>query len=75
MFNNTDKHKWLHGLVAGICWSMDDLVVVVIHLGWKFELIVQVFAITNFSLFSKAMEDNFKKSKHVYYGMSLIVTH
>lgn len=48
VFNNTDKRKWSHDLVVSLCWSVDDLVVVVIHLGWKFELIVQVFAMHQF---------------------------
>jgi hypothetical protein len=28
VFNNTDKFKWLHDLVVGICWSMDEHVVI-----------------------------------------------
>ena len=32
VFNNTDKLKWSHDLIIGICWSVDELVVV-FHLG------------------------------------------
>jgi hypothetical protein len=33
VFNNTDKLKYLYDLVVGIFWSMDELVIVVIHFG------------------------------------------
>lgn len=53
VFNNTNKLKWLHDLVVGICWRMDELVVVVIDLTYKFKLILQVFVIHQISFLSR----------------------
>ena len=61
VFNNIDKLKCLHDLVIGICWSMNELVVVKIHLGQKLELIVQVFAIHQFPFLSQTYRSQFDK--------------
>ena len=53
VFDNTNELKWPHDLVVGICWSMDELVVV-IHFGKKFELVVQVFVVHQSSFLSQS---------------------
>ena len=54
MFDNTDELKWPHDFVVAICWSMDELVVVLIHFGKEFELIVQVFVVHQSSFLSQS---------------------
>lgn len=56
VFNNADKLKQSHVLVVGICWSMNELDIVVIHLAQKYDLIVQLFAIHLFSFLSQSHE-------------------
>ena len=31
VFNYTDKLKWLHDLVVGICWSVNEVLIVIIQ--------------------------------------------
>lgn len=58
-FNNTNQLKYSHNLVVGESWSMNELVVVVVHLAQKFKHIIRCLNYTHFPLFPKAWDDIF----------------
>lgn len=55
VFNYTDKLKWLHDLVVGICWSVNEVVIVIIQMHRVLNSQYKCLQYTNFLFFLKAM--------------------
>lgn len=47
----TSKFKQLHDLIVGRCWSMNEFVIVVIHLEQKLKYIIHMFSVHPFAFF------------------------
>ena len=52
---NTCKFKYLHDLIVGVRWSVNELVTIVIHLAQKSRHIIKMFAIHPFFFLSQRL--------------------